>query len=95
MKEVEYCFLFEEKWHQIRGGADRRLVEISESCEIRTPHACLEGGCGSCRCRIIEGKVEMLGNSVLSEEELASGYILACQSVPQSERVVVSFDEEA
>jgi ring-1,2-phenylacetyl-CoA epoxidase subunit PaaE len=35
----------------------------------------------------------MAMNYALSEEEVADGYILTCQAMPKTERVVVSFDE--
>lgn len=53
---------------------------------IGFPHSCRVGGCATCKCRLMEGKVKELTESayVLSEEELDQGYILACQSVPRS-----------
>ena len=38
-------------------------------------------------------KVTMDANYSLSEEEVAQGYVLACQSHPASENVVIDFDE--
>lgn len=51
------------------------------------PHHCRSGGCGVCKCRLLEGKVKELTDSsyVLSDAELVGGYILACQSVPRSD----------
>ena len=48
------------------------------------PHSCRVGGCATCKCRLVEGKVRELTESsyLLSEEELAQRTILACQSVP-------------
>lgn len=45
------------------------------------------GGCGTCKCRLQEGKVKELTESgyLLSREEIEAGYILACQSVPQTD----------
>lgn len=51
------------------------------------PHSCRVGGCASCKCRLVEGRVRELTESsyILSDEELDAGYILACQSVPRSD----------
>lgn len=48
------------------------------------PHSCRVGGCASCKCKLVEGRVRELTESsyLLSEEELAQRTILACQSVP-------------
>ncbi|MYM39791.1 2Fe-2S iron-sulfur cluster-binding protein [Duganella qianjiadongensis] len=59
------------------------------------PHSCRVGGCASCKCRLVSGKVKELTSSayVLTEQELAAGYILACQSVPtQNVAIEVPFD---
>jgi NAD(P)H-flavin reductase/ferredoxin len=54
---------------------------------IDFPNSCRVGGCGSCKCKLTGGKVKELTETgyLLSGEELAQGYILACQSVPQSD----------
>lgn len=54
---------------------------------IGFPHNCRVGGCASCKCKLVTGKVKELTESayILSEEELDQGYILACQSVPKSD----------
>ncbi|MFA9219488.1 MAG: 2Fe-2S iron-sulfur cluster-binding protein, partial [Sphingomonadaceae bacterium] len=54
---------------------------------IDFPHSCRVGGCATCKCRLLQGRVKELTRSsyVLSDQELDQGYILACQSVPQSD----------
>ncbi len=51
------------------------------------PNDCRVGGCGACKCRLLEGKVDELTESayVLTKEELTQGYVLACQSVPKTD----------
>src|SRR5882757_8597865 len=58
------------------------------------PFACKGGVCCTCRARLTEGKVEMEVNYALEAEELAAGFILACQSHPRTERVIVDFDSK-
>ena len=57
------------------------------------PHACQFGACGTCKARLIEGTAEMKDNMSIEEEEVNKGYILTCQAVPTSDRVVISYDE--
>lgn len=49
---------------------------------IAWPHKCQVGSCGTCRCKIIEGSIrpEIDFNYVLDPVDVASGYVLACQS---------------
>jgi ring-1,2-phenylacetyl-CoA epoxidase subunit PaaE len=57
------------------------------------PYACKGGVCTTCRAKILEGQVTMTKNYGLTEQEVADGYVLTCQSVPASEHVVLSYDE--
>ena len=56
------------------------------------PYACKGGVCGTCRCRIVEGEVAMDHSYALEEDEIEAGVVLACQSHPRSERIVLDFD---
>jgi ring-1,2-phenylacetyl-CoA epoxidase subunit PaaE len=56
------------------------------------PYACKGGVCGTCRCRLVEGNVTMARSFALEEDELAAGLVLACQSHPTTDTVVVDFD---
>lgn len=56
------------------------------------PFACAGGVCGTCRARLVEGSVAMTENYALEPDELERGYVLTCQSHPQTDRVVVDYD---
>lgn len=57
------------------------------------PFACKNGVCGTCRAKVVEGKVRMDSNYALEPAEVAAGYALACQSHPAADRVVIDFDQ--
>jgi len=49
------------------------------------PVGCVNGGCGVCKVRIVEGKVTVLGpvsRAHVSAEEEACGFTLACRVAP-------------
>ncbi|KOG87844.1 hypothetical protein ADK38_23135 [Streptomyces varsoviensis] len=56
------------------------------------PYACKGGVCGTCRAFLVSGEVRMDRNFALEPEEVESGYVLACQSHPVTERVELDFD---
>jgi ring-1,2-phenylacetyl-CoA epoxidase subunit PaaE len=56
------------------------------------PYSCKGGVCGSCRCRLVEGEVTMDHRYALEDDEIEAGIVLACQSHPRSERIVLDFD---
>ena len=56
------------------------------------PFACKGGVCSTCKCRIMEGAVEMKINYALDDKEVAQNLVLSCQAVPTTKKVVVDFD---
>lgn len=56
------------------------------------PFACKGGVCCTCKCKVLEGSVEMKVNYALEEAEVAQNFVLSCQSVPTSKRVKVDYD---
>ncbi len=59
---------------------------------VAMPYGCKDGACGSCKCKMLEGKVVhgQHQQKALSEEEEAKGYILTCCAKPQSDVVLES-----
>jgi ring-1,2-phenylacetyl-CoA epoxidase subunit PaaE len=70
------------------------VLEAALSDGVDLPFACKGGVCSTCRAKLLEGKVEMDNNYALEADELEAGYILTCQSHPQSEKVVIDFDSK-
>ncbi|OZI57479.1 1,2-phenylacetyl-CoA epoxidase subunit PaaE [Bordetella genomosp. 4] len=61
---------------------------------IELPYSCKGGVCSTCRCKVIEGEVDMDANFALEDYEVARGFVLSCQSFPVSDRLVLDFDQE-
>ena len=57
------------------------------------PYSCKAGVCSTCKCKVIEGEVEMDSNHALEDYEVAAGYVLSCQAFPISDKVVLDFDQ--
>lgn len=76
---------------KIPRGSDFILdAALDRSADL--PFACKGGVCCTCKAKLIEGEVDMEVNYSLEKEELDAGYILTCQSVPKSDKVIVDFD---
>jgi CDP-4-dehydro-6-deoxyglucose reductase len=81
-----------------------QVLETSESFEVepgesvlaaglranvKLPHECTLGGCGTCRVKLAEGSVAYEEFPLaLSPQEAEQGYALACQARPQSDLVI-------
>jgi len=57
------------------------------------PFSCQAGVCSTCKCKVIEGEVDMDVSLGLEDYEVKAGYVLSCQSYPVSKKVVLDFDE--
>lgn len=58
------------------------LLEAARAAAVRIPAACETGMCGTCKVKKTAGDVTMAHNGGITDEEIASGYILACCSHP-------------
>ena len=56
------------------------------------PFACAGGVCGTCRAKLVSGKVKMEENYALEPDEVDAGYVLTCQSRPTTDAVTVDYD---
>ncbi|MEO9895115.1 MAG: 2Fe-2S iron-sulfur cluster-binding protein [Paracoccaceae bacterium] len=82
-------------------GATRKLqmdqntsvLDAVRAQDIDAPFACKAGVCSTCRCRVLEGQVEMAANHALEDDEVAKGYVLSCQSYPISDVLVIDYDQ--
>jgi 3-ketosteroid 9alpha-monooxygenase subunit B len=54
-------------------------------------YSCRQGICGACACQLTGGEVEMAHNEVLEAADIADGYILACQAVPLTPEVGITY----
>jgi NAD(P)H-flavin reductase/ferredoxin len=72
---------------QVPVHAGQTLLDAALEAGIAMPYSCRVGGCGTCRCRLLNGRVRELTETayLLDEAEFAAGTILACQSVPLSD----------
>lgn len=61
---------------------------------LELPYSCKGGVCSTCRCKVIEGEVDMDANFALEDYEVACGFVLSCQSYPVTDRLVVDYDRE-
>lgn len=70
------------------------LLDSALAQGIELPYSCKGGVCSTCRCKVVEGEVDMDANFALEDYEVARGFVLSCQSFPVTDRVVIDFDQE-
>jgi 3-ketosteroid 9alpha-monooxygenase subunit B len=77
--------------HSFRWPRGQVLLDLFLEQGLDAPYSCREGACSACACRITAGEVTMLNNEVLDQEDLDDGIILACQSLPVTDEVKISY----
>ena len=68
------------------------ILDAARDAGLPAPFACKAGVCATCRAKVLSGEVSMKQNYGLSEEEVAQGFVLACQALPLSDDVELTFD---
>jgi len=69
---------------------DERILAAAIRQGIGLPYGCRDGACGSCKSRLLEGRVVHGAHQskALSDQEEAAGLILTCCATPQTDCVV-------
>lgn len=92
-KGLEFVVVMDGRRRRIAFDAAKgSILDSARAAGMPAPFACKGGVCATCRARVIEGSATMKQNYALTEEEVAKGYILTCQAVPDAEGVVVDYD---
>ena len=71
----------------------KNILDAANEHGADLPFSCKAGVCSTCRCKVVEGEVEMDNNFALEDYEVAAGYVLSCQSYPVTDKVVLDFDQ--
>jgi 3-ketosteroid 9alpha-monooxygenase subunit B len=78
--------------HRFDWPAETKLLDLLLERGLDAPYSCREGACSACACRLVAGEVKMLNNDVLDQEDLDDGIRLACQSLPVTDEVEISYE---
>ena len=69
---------------------DETVLSAALHAGVGLPYGCKDGACGSCKCKLIEGRVIHGAHQAkaLTEAEEAAGYLLTCCATPQTDLVI-------
>ena len=92
-RRCQVAIRFQGRRHRFDLECDgENLLDRARSLGVELPFSCRDGVCGTCKARLLEGQVDMDVNHALTDEEVAAGYILSCQSHPLPGEVSLDFD---
>jgi ring-1,2-phenylacetyl-CoA epoxidase subunit PaaE len=69
------------------------IVDAAAEHGVELPYSCKGGVCATCRTHVQRGEVEMAVNYGLEPWEVEEGFVLACQSTPLSDEVLLDYDK--
>ena len=69
------------------------FVDAAAEQGIELPYSCKGGVCATCRTHVRKGEVDMAVNYGLEPWEVEDGFVLACQSTPKTDEVLLDYDK--
>jgi ferredoxin len=73
---------------------DQYILEAAQLAGETLPYSCNAGKCSSCCAKVVSGKVDNESQLFLNKEQVASGFALLCVSYPESDCVILTYQEE-
>ena len=90
--KIEYTINFQPIGKRVIAETGQSLLNVAQGAGIALASICGGVGiCDSCKIRLIQGiltEVTLEEKAIYSDDELKSGYRLACQSYPQSDVII-------
>jgi 3-ketosteroid 9alpha-monooxygenase subunit B len=77
--------------HSLPWPAGKRLLDVIIAAGLNPPFSCRQGQCGACAVRMTSGEVDLLNNEILEQEDFDDGYILACQAIPRTSSISITY----
>lgn len=85
---ARYTISFTRSQREIECGADVPVLSAARAAGMRLPASCAKGMCGTCKCKLVSGTVEMKHDGGIRQREIDQGMILLCCARPMSDLVI-------
>ncbi|MGW5919621.1 2Fe-2S iron-sulfur cluster-binding protein [Nocardia fluminea] len=68
------------------------LLESARRGGLTPPFSCESGNCATCMAVLTQGSATMRVNDALTDDEVAEGYVLTCQAIPDTAETTVHYE---
>jgi ferredoxin-NADP reductase len=82
---------FNGEVYDITTGENQSILQAALQNNIQLPYSCRVGSCSTCAALCKSGRVVMSVNEVLTDSDLAQGWVLTCTGHPVSDDVVIEY----
>ncbi|HEK19987.1 MAG TPA: ferredoxin--NADP reductase [Bacteroidetes bacterium] len=79
------------KVHDVMAGENQSILQAALQNKVMLPYSCRSGICSACVAFCKTGKVEMVKNEVLANEDIANGLILTCTGHALTDDVEIAY----
>lgn len=81
--------IFKDNRYDVYVPENKTILQAALDAGIHLPYSCKGGSCATCAGVCKSGQVHMTINDVLTDGDLAQGWILTCTGYPQDDHVVI------
>lgn len=81
--------VFGGETHDITAGENQSILQAALQNHIQLPYSCRRGICSTCAAKCTRGKVTITENDVLTDADLADGWVLTCTGYAVTDDVVI------
>ncbi|MFD0795563.1 2Fe-2S iron-sulfur cluster-binding protein [Mucilaginibacter litoreus] len=85
---------FNNEVHNLIAGENQSILQAALQNNVMLPYSCRNGICSACVARCKSGKVEMVKNEVLTDDDLANGWILTCTGHALTDNVEIDYPQK-
>lgn len=82
---------FNKETYDLVVGENQSILQAALQNDIQLPYSCRVGDCSTCAAMCKTGRVEMVKNDVLTDADLAAGWILTCTGHPLTDDIVIAY----
>jgi ferredoxin-NADP reductase len=83
-----YAVRFLQSRRELRCQPGQHVLEAAQQAGLRLPKSCSQGMCGTCKVKLVSGRVEMNHQGGIRQREIDQGMVLLCCSKPLTDLVI-------
>lgn len=93
-KEREVTIILRGERYKVIVQPDETIQEKALELGLEIPNSCQFGNCGTCKAKLLSGKLQLVEQTALTEEDIKQGYCLTCVGRPASDNVVIMYEDQ-
>jgi ferredoxin-NADP reductase len=85
---ASFAVEFTRSKRRVECGGETFVLDAARAAGLKLPSSCTKGMCGTCKCKLLSGTVDMKHAGGIRQREIDAGLVLICCSKPLSDLVI-------